>query len=131
MGAVGDLGQGLGPRAEIVVSVSEIHILADQPDRDASLGLARALEDAGVEHRRLVARIGADEQEGVGLVDAGDGRIEQIARAAERGIELGAVLAAIDIGRAELGGEQLQRKHLLGRLQGRRQSPRSAFRRAP
>ena len=50
----------------------------------------------------------------VGLVDAGDGRVEQIARAPVRGIECGTVLAAVDIGRAELVGEQLQGEHLLG-----------------
>ena len=64
---------------------------------------------------RLMARIGADEKNRIGLVDASDGGVEQIGRAAERGIEFRAILAAIDIGRAELLGEQLQREHLLGR----------------
>ncbi len=88
-------------------------LLADQPDGQLPLGLTPALEDAGVEHRRLVARIGADQEDGVGLVDACDGGIEQIGGAAERRIELRAVLAAIDVGRAELLGEKLQREHFL------------------
>ena len=80
-----------------------------------ALRLPPALQDAGIEHRRFEARIGADEQNRVGLVDALDRGVEQIGGAAERGIELGAVLPAIDIGRAELLGESLQREHLLGR----------------
>ena len=123
----GDLGQRLGAGAEIVIGIGEIHLRADQPDRDLGLSMPRALEDAGIEHRRLVARIGADQQDGVGMVDAGDGGIEQIGGAAERGIEFGAVLAAIDIGRAELVGEQLEREHLLAgsEIAGNRRKPRA------
>ena len=55
------------------------------------------------------------EQNGVGVLDAFDGGVEQIGGAAERRVELGAVLPAIDIGRAELLGEELQREHLFGR----------------
>ena len=55
-----------------------------------------ALAQARVDERRLPARVGADQQAGVGLLDAGDRRVEQIAGAA-RGIEPGAVLAAVDV----------------------------------
>src|SRR3546814_8447228 len=79
------------------------------------LRLPPALQDAGIEHRRLEARVGADEQNCVGMVDALDRRVEQIGGATERGIEPGAVLPAIDVGRSELLGEKLQGEHLLGR----------------
>ena len=36
--------------------------------------------DAGIENRRLDTGIAADDQKCIGLVDPGDGRIEQIAR---------------------------------------------------
>ena len=42
------------------------------------------LADAGIQHRRFPARIGADQQDGVGRFDAGDGRIEQIGLARAR-----------------------------------------------
>ena len=107
MRAVGDLGQRLRACAKIVVRICEIGILADQPDRQLAAALVHALENAGIQHRRLVARVGADEQDRVSLVDAGDGRVEQIARAPVRWIECGTVLAAVNIGRAELVGQQL------------------------
>ena len=131
MRAVGDLGQSLGAGAEIVVSISEIGLDTDQADGQTALALADTLEDAGIQHRRLVARIGADQQDRVGLLDAFDRRVEQIGRAAERRIELGAVLAAIDIGRAELLSEKLQREHLLGRAEIAGNCLRSARRRGP
>ena len=131
MRAVGELGQSFGAGAEIVVSISEIGLDTDQADGQTALALADPLEDAGIQHRRLVARIGADQQDGVGLLDAFDRRIEQIRRAAERRIELGAVLAAIDIGRAELLCEKLQREHLLGRAEVAGYYLRSAHRRGP
>ena len=55
-----------------------------------------ALADAGVEDRRFPARVGADDHDRIGFVDAGDGRIEEIAGAAEFRVELGAVLPAIE-----------------------------------
>ncbi len=94
--------------------IGEVGFVADQRDGELPLRLTHTLENARVQNRRLVARVGADEQDRVGLVDAGDRRVEQIAGAPMRGIERGAVLAAVDIGRAQLIGEQLQREHLLG-----------------
>src|SRR5581483_10784786 len=87
--------------------------LTNQPNRDAPLALVRSLEDARIQYGSFVARVGSDQEEGVGLVDAGDGRIEQIGGAAESGIERRPVLAAIDIRRAEFAREELERKHLL------------------
>ena len=89
----------LGPGAEIGVIVGEIGLLADHTDLE--LAAAPALADARVQNRRLLSRIGADDHQPVGLVDAGDRRVEKIARAAERGIKCGAILPAIDVGRAE------------------------------
>ncbi len=115
MGAVGDLGERLGAGAEIVVSIGEVFILADQADGKLALALAGALQNTGIEHRRFMARIGADQKNRVGLIDAGDGGIEEVGGAAEGRIELGAVLAAIDVGRAERIGEKLEREHFLRR----------------
>ena len=47
------------------------------PDRSlaiAQLAVQPALADARVQHRRLAARVGADQQDRVGLLDAGDRR---------------------------------------------------------
>ena len=115
MRAAGELGEGLRAGAEMLIRIGEVGLRPDQADGKMPLRLPPALQDAGIEHRRFEARIGADEQNCVGMVDALDRRVEQIGGAAERGIELGAVLPAIDIGRAELLGEKLQREHLLGR----------------
>ena len=87
-----EIGQRLRARAEIVVGIGQIGLLADQRDRE--LAGAPALADARIEHRRFAARIGADDQQRVGLLDAGDGGVEQIARPAPRRIERRAVLPA-------------------------------------
>src|SRR3974390_2826405 len=83
--AAAEIGEALGPGADIAVGISQIGLLSDQPDRE--IAGAPALADARVEDRRLAARIGADDQQRIGLVDTGDGRIEQVARSAPRGIE--------------------------------------------
>ena len=97
----------------MIIRVGQVDLLADQADLEVAL--APALADAGVEHRRLAARIGADDEHGVGTIDAGDGRVENIRRPAEAGIELGAILAAIEVGRAERRHERPQGEHLLDR----------------
>ena len=101
--------------AEELVGIGEIDPLADQPDRE--IAHAPALADAGVEHRGFPARIGADDQQRVGLLDAGDRRIEQVARPAPARIEPGAVLPAVEIGDAEPRHQILERKDLLDRRQ--------------
>ena len=71
-----------------------------------------ALADARVQHRRFEARIGADQQDRIGLVDAADAGVEDVAAA--RAVEHGAVLAAVDVGRAEARHQVLQRHHRFG-----------------
>ena len=108
---LGDLSQRLRPRAEMIVVIGQIGLLADDADQHAAF--QPALADARVEHRGFAARVRADDDDGIGLVDARDGRVEKIGRAAEFRIQLRAVLAAIDVGRAELSDEVLEREHLL------------------
>ena len=108
---LGEGGERLRAGAEIIVAVGQVGLLAD--DADQAIALQPALADAGVEHRRFEARIRADDHDRVGLVDAGDRRIEQIGGAAELRIELGAVLAAIDARGAELVHQPLEGEHFL------------------
>ncbi len=108
MVAVGQVFERVRPRAEISVFEGEIGARPDDADRE--LAGKPALADAGIEHRRFHARIGADEQQRVGLVDSGDRAVEQPA-GARLGIELGAVLAAIEMGRAERRQQFLERQH--------------------
>ena len=64
-----------------------------------------ALADAGIQHGRFDARIGADDQQRVGILDPGDGAVEQIPGPQAR-VGLGAVLAAIDVRRAQTGHQR-------------------------
>ena len=84
MAAVGDGFQHADIGAQLLDRIGEI-------DRRADIGdLQRAgqprLADAGIQHRRIPARIGAHQQNGVGRFHARDGGVEQIglARAACR-----------------------------------------------
>ncbi len=74
--AGGELGERIGTGAEMLVGIGEVDPLADQPDLEVALAPPPA--DAGVEHRRFAARIGADDENGVGAIDAGDARVEQV-----------------------------------------------------
>ena len=95
MTALGQLLQGLRAGAEILGLVGQVDALADHPDGHA--GLQEALADAGVDHRRFPARVAADEQHGIGTLDAGDACIEEIA--GPRALpDLGAVLTAVEVG---------------------------------
>src|SRR3546814_11869089 len=76
---------------------------------DAEVALQEALAQPGVHQRGFPARIGADEQRRVGLLDAGDGGVEEIAGAAGR-VDQGAVLAAVEVGRAETGHRSEERR---------------------
>src|SRR5262249_19122439 len=87
--------------------------LADEAD--GKIAHAPALADAGVEHRRLPARVAADDQQRVGLVDPGDGGIEEIARPALLGVERRAILPAVEIADAEPGHQVLEREDPLAR----------------
>ena len=117
-----DIRQRFGAGAEIIVGVGERRLGADKADRK-TLGDAPAFADAGVEHRRVTARIGADQQQRVGMIDAGDGRIEQITGAAPFRIEQSAILPAIDIGDAEPGHQILERENLFDGCEIASQSP--------
>ncbi len=101
------------PAPSFCVVVARVADVADDADRHGAA--APALADAGIQHRRLEARIGADDQDRVGALDAFDGRVEDVAGAAVFRIERCAVLAAVDVGRAERAHQQLQRIHLLDR----------------
>jgi hypothetical protein len=111
--AFGQPRQRLGPRAQRLVFVAQVGGLADDADRQ--VGLQPLLADAGVEHRRLEARVGTDDQDRVGILDAFDGRVEDVAGAPIGRVERGAVLSAVDIGGAERGHQAFQRIHLLDR----------------
>src|SRR5262249_14764543 len=85
---------------------------ADQAHRE--FAQAPALADARVENGGFLARVRTDDEQSIGLLDAGDAGVEQVGGAAEGRIERGAVLAAIDMGAAEprhqiLEGENLSR----------------------
>jgi len=85
---------------------------------------APALAQARVEDRRLPARVGADQEAGVGVLDSGDGGVEQIAGAPRR-VDPGPVLAAIEMGRAQRPHQILERHHRLGidQVPGERRDP--------
>src|SRR4051794_11242927 len=82
-------------------------------DSDGRIANAPSLPDASIEHRRLEPWIGADEEDRVGLVDAADAGIEQIAGAAAPLAQGRAILAAVEVHDAETGHQLLKREHLL------------------
>ncbi len=108
---IGEPGQRIGTRAEVLVGIGEVHPLADETDWEAAL--TPALADARVQHRRLVTRIGADDQQRVGRLDPRDGGVEDVARATERRIELAALLPAIEIADAHRRHQLAQREDFL------------------
>ena len=95
---LGDLAEGLGAGAEPFGPVGQVHLRPDEPDAKAAREIAFA--KAGVDQRCLEARIRADQQAGVRLLDAGDGGVEDVS-GPPAGLDPGAVLAAVGIGRAE------------------------------
>src|SRR5207302_7886420 len=107
--AGGKLAERIRAPAEIVVAVSELGLGADEADLE--LTGAPALADTRVENGGLLARVRTDDQQCVGLLDAGDGRIEDIGGATDLGIES---VAALDreIDRAKFDHQLLQREHL-------------------
>src|ERR1700739_4871 len=72
-----------------------------------------ALTQPCIDERRFPARIGTDQQACIRLLSPCDRRIEQVSGAA-LGVELRAVLAAIEARSAEAGHECLQRAQRLG-----------------
>jgi hypothetical protein len=79
--AVGQFLQRFRAGAELFVRIAQVAHLADDADLDV-IG-APCLADTGIEHRRFEARIGADDQDGVGFLDTLDGRIEDVGGAAQ------------------------------------------------
>ncbi len=73
-----------------------------------------ALADAGVEDRGLEARVGADEHDGIGFLDAGNAGVEEIAGAAALLAQRRAILAAIDVLDAQRGCQLLPGEGFLG-----------------
>ena len=108
MAAAGDPFQDFDAIAQMVVFVGQI--VPRPNDADGEISLDPALSDPGVQNRGLAPGIGADQQARIGVFDAGDGGIEQVAHAAGR-VQPGAVLAAIGMGRAQHRHQVLQRHH--------------------
>ncbi len=100
--------------AHVMIAVVEVGLVADHADAHA--GGQPALAQAGVDQRGFQARVGPDQHHRVGLLQPRDGGVEQPAFA--RTVAQGrAVLAAVDIGRAQ-GLEQVHgRLHRLRVLQ--------------
>jgi hypothetical protein len=111
---VGDeLAQGLGAGAEMLVRVGQIDPLADQADRQGRG--APTLADAHVEKRGFGARVRADEEHRVRLLDPGDRRVEDVGGAPVGRRQNGAVLPPIEVRRAEALHQQLEGVKLLHR----------------
>ena len=107
------LARGNGPeclrsRAQMLRAVGEVHILPNDTDGEAAFGPARA--QPGIDDGGFRPWIGADDETGIGLIDPGDGGIEKI-RGPGAAIDLGAVLAAIDIGGPQRRHQVLQCRH--------------------
>ena len=90
-----EIGKRIRSRAKIGVVIGEVRFLADHAD----LEVARtpALADARIDDRCFFARVRTDDHQAVGLIDAGNRRVEEIARAAILRMQHGAVLTAIDV----------------------------------
>ncbi len=65
---------------------------------------------ARVDQRRFPARVGADRQHDIGLLQPIDAGVHQVRRAVG-GVELGAVLPAFEVGRVQRAHQLLEREH--------------------
>jgi hypothetical protein len=83
--AASKVAQRIRTGADVIIIIGEIGLGADHADLE--LTGAPALADARVENRGFLARVGADDQQRIGLVDADNGRVEDIGRATRLGIE--------------------------------------------
>ena len=111
--------------AEIVIVIGQIGRLADQRDRESrpfSQRLRMRALSTGASLRGLEPTISSASA----CVDAGDRRVEQIGGAAEARIELGPVLAAVEIDAPSALDEQLQREDFLDARRDRRRARRSS-----
>src|ERR1019366_8152779 len=93
-------------RAQMRVRIGQVGPLADHAE--LQVAPEPVLADAGVEHRRLKARIGPDEQKRVALVQPSYAGVEQPAFA-RTGPDPRAVLAAVEVLDAK-AAEQVQRR---------------------
>src|SRR5262249_60679772 len=120
--AIGHIPERLRAGTQVFVRVGKVGTLADERD---GATLTPALADARIEHCGLEPRVGADKQNDIGSFDTLNAAVEEIASAAEPRIELGAVLAAVEIGRAEASEEIAQGEHLLsaGKVTGNGTDP--------
>ena len=75
-------------------TVGQIDAFADEGNRQSAGQPFFA--DTRIQDRRFATQVAADNQQRIGLVDAGDGGIEKVEFSA-RGIERGAILAAVDV----------------------------------
>ncbi|MBA7473631.1 hypothetical protein ES707_08972 [subsurface metagenome] len=110
--AGGEIIQRVRARADVVVVIGKVGLRADHADLE--LPAAPALADARVEQRALAARVGADDQQCVGLINTGNGRVEHVGAAAGFGVEGFAALHR-HIGRAKLGEQLLHGEHVFDR----------------
>ena len=125
--SVDRLGQ-LAEQLEIVAEPLDLHAEIDLgPDREDLAALARDLADAGGDQRRFPADVGADEQDRVRALDAGDGRVE--VDRGEAGRVVGeAGLAALEQGRAQRLRAASSPHTSSRRRPGRRRPPRPSRR---
>ena len=128
------LGHRLGQLAEQFEVVAEPFGVEREidlgPDGEDLAALARDLAQAGVDQRRFPARVGADQQHRIGMLDAGDGRVERD-RGQVRHVVVEAGLPAFEQRRAllaqqRLGGDTSSRRRA-GRRRWRRRSIPAAF----
>src|SRR5579859_1723728 len=83
--AGGEIAERIRAGAEMVARVGQIGLGADHTDLE--LARAPALANARVENGSFLARVRTHDQKRVGLVDAGNRRIENIGGASGAGIE--------------------------------------------
>ena len=98
------------PGAKLLGRIGQVGLGADQTDRHA--GGEPALADAGIQYRRFLARVAADDQQRIGVFDAGDAGVEAV-EVAPRHIQPRTVLAAVEVRRAQRDHELFQRQHAL------------------
>ena len=113
--ARGQIDQNLRVIAQIKCIKGPIGRGSQRGDLDATH--PPALADAGIEHGGFLARIGPDDQNGIGLLDPDNGGVEHIRTTAPSRIDLRTVLTAINIDRADFGHQLLQGINVFDRSQ--------------
>ena len=122
--AIGNVRQCVGSGAEILIRIGEVDLGADE--RDLRRRGTPAFTNSRIEDRRFEPRVCADNQNRIGLLDAFNAGIEEIAGAAELRIELVSRLPAIERCRAEARQQILSARTFLRRRQGRPRWRRSS-----